>query len=283
MKIAAGFLVIAATFLFPAPARAQDDKEALKKKLLEQIEKKLEEESKRILEEISKLIDDEIAKMRAKKPPSDAPATPPVATGRPGYLGVGPDQEQPEEEDFKAWKVEGGVRVMVAPDEPADKAGLKEGDVIIEANGKKVREWSELPESLKSTKPGDKVKIKFLRGKETREATVTLGIHPDARPKDSAPPPAEPPKASTKPGKLGIYPGDATGKGMAVESVGPGSPAQKAGIKTGDILKKLDETAIWKESDLAAFMKGTKPGQKVEVTVLRDGEEKKFSVVLAEP
>jgi S1-C subfamily serine protease len=142
---------------------------------------------------------------------------------------------------------------------------------------------AELPASLKSSKPGDKAKIKFIRGKEAKELTVTLGERPDA-PAPPPPPraPAEPPKPESRPGRLGISPGDATGKGMAIDSVSPDTPAAKAGIKAGDVLVKLDETPIWKESDLENFMKKARAGQKVDITILRAGEEKKYSVVLAE-
>src|SRR5687768_8444318 len=138
MKIVTAVAMIAACVLAAPAARAQDDKQELKKKLLEEISKKLDEEMKRILDEMSKLIDEEIAKFRGKKP-ADAPPAAPAAA--PGFLGVQPDSEQPEEDDFKAWKVEGGARVIPVEGGPAEKAGLKEGDVIIEVDGTKVREW----------------------------------------------------------------------------------------------------------------------------------------------
>jgi len=271
--------VIAACVLAAPAARAQDDKQELKKKLLDEISKKLDEEMKRILDEMGKLIDEEIAKFRGRKP--DAPPANPG--GAPGFLGVQQDPDQPDEDDFKAWKVEGGARISVIEGGPAEKSGLKDGDVITEVEGTKVREWAELPESLKGRKAGEKVKVKIIRGKEAQEVTVTLGKRQE-RPADAppAPPPANPPKAEGKPGRLGISPGDATGKGMAIDSVSAGTPAAEAGIKAGDVLTKLNDTAIWKESDLEAFMKKSKAGMKVEVTVLRAGEEKRFSVVLAE-
>src|SRR6185503_10246815 len=101
MKIASGILMIAACVLAAPAARAQDDKQELKKKLLDEISKKLDEEMKRILDEMGKLIDEEIAKFRGRKP--DAP--PAAPGGAPGFLGVQADPDQPDEDDFKAWKV----------------------------------------------------------------------------------------------------------------------------------------------------------------------------------
>jgi S1-C subfamily serine protease len=276
MRLMAAILAFAATAVLAAPARAQDNREELKKKILSEIEKKLDAEMKRILEEVSKLIDEEFAKAKGRKP---APGTPSAGGA---YLGIELDSEQPDGDDFKAWGVEGGVRIIPREGGPAAQSGLKDGDVIVELEGTKIREWPELPEALKTKKPGEKVKVKVLRGKETREITVTLGKRPEAPPGDAPPAPVEPKPEAAKPGRLGIQPGEPTGKGLAVENVSPDAPAAKAGVKAGDILVKLDDTPIWKESDLEAFMKKSKAGQKVEVTVLRGTEEKKFSVVLAE-
>src|SRR5262245_39637466 len=239
MRLMTAVCTVAALVALAAPARAQDSKEELKKKSLSEIEKKLDAEMKRILDEVSKLIDEEFAKAKGRKP-----AEPGAPAAGSAYLGVELDPEQPDKDDFKAWGVEGGVRIIPREGGPAALSGLKDGDVIVDFDGAKIKEWPELPESLKSHKAGDKVKVKVLRGKETREITVTLGKRPEA-PADPTPAPEPPAKSEGKPGRLGISPGAATGKGMAIDSVSQDAPAAKAGIKEGDILVKLDETPIW--------------------------------------
>ncbi|HTF56777.1 MAG TPA: PDZ domain-containing protein [Planctomycetota bacterium] len=289
MKLAVWITAVAALFLSAMPARAQEDKEALKKKILEEVEKKLKEEEARILEEISKLIDEQIAKARSKKPDAPAPAPAPAPGKRP-FFGVRPDQEQPGDDDFKAWKVDGGVRITVLDDGPAVKAGLQDGDVIVEFEGTKVTEMAELQQAILKKKVGDKVKVKIIRGKETKEITVTLATRPDDStpapapepPKEKAKEPKETPKEEARPGLLGIRPGSPTGKGMAIDSIVDGSPAAKAGLRAGDVVVKLGDTPIWKESDLETFMKTSKAGQEIEVTYTRNGEEKKIKVTLAE-
>jgi serine protease Do len=278
MKLMTGVAALAMSLVLASPARAQEDKEALKKKILDEIAKKLDEEMKRILDEVSKLIDDEIAKARGRKPA----APPPAAGGKPGFLGVSVDSEQPDAEDFKAWKVDGGVRITLVEGGAAEKAGLQDGDVIIEADGQKIREFPELQEFIRSRKAGETVRLKYLRGKESKEVSVTLAGRTEPGPGPAAPPPGGGPGAEPPPGRIGIRPGNPSGKGMTIEGVSPNAPAEKAGIKGGDILTKLDDTPIWKESDLENFMKNAKAGQKVDVTVLRNGEEKKFTVVLIE-
>jgi putative serine protease PepD len=62
----------------------------------------------------------------------------------------------------------------VTPNGPADKAGLKAGDLIIAINGKEVQSSDELIVAIRSKNVGDKVTIKFKRNAVTREVTVTL-------------------------------------------------------------------------------------------------------------
>jgi putative serine protease PepD len=62
----------------------------------------------------------------------------------------------------------------VTPNGPADKAGLKAGDLITEINGKEVQNSDELIVAIRSKNVGDKVTIKFKRNAVTREVTVTL-------------------------------------------------------------------------------------------------------------
>jgi S1-C subfamily serine protease len=57
---------------------------------------------------------------------------------------------------------------------PAENAGLRAGDVITKFDGKDVKEAREVVDGVQAHKPGDKVKVEYLRGKDKREATVTL-------------------------------------------------------------------------------------------------------------
>ena len=94
----------------------------------------------------------------------------PVATsGRPrdAYLGSIPDMSAPETP---------GVRLTgVRADSPGDKAGLKAGDIIVEFDGKSVKDLYEYTEALQSRKPGDTVKIVVLREGARVQLTATLG------------------------------------------------------------------------------------------------------------
>ncbi len=92
-------------------------------------------------------------------------------------------------------------------------------------------------------------------------------------------------------GILGIYPktlnseeakklGIEETEGIYINEVEVGSGADKAGLKAGDIIKQLDNIKISKFSDLKGFLNSKSPNDIVNVTVLRDGNEKTFSVKL---
>jgi S1-C subfamily serine protease len=86
-----------------------------------------------------------------------------------GYLGVAFDEEAFEE----------GARVLrVAPGSPAEKAGLRTGDLIIEFAEKPVQHFEQLIEDLRATPPGTKVKMKVRRGEEVREVEAELTNRP---------------------------------------------------------------------------------------------------------
>ena len=83
------------------------------------------------------------------------------------------------EQMAKTYKLVVGVYVKSVEDfSAAEKAGIKAGDVIVEAGGKKITKMDELNEIKNSHKIGDEIKIKVNRNGEEKELTVTLGEQP---------------------------------------------------------------------------------------------------------
>ncbi|WP_037319944.1 S1C family serine protease [Salegentibacter sp. Hel_I_6] len=72
-----------------------------------------------------------------------------------------------------------------------------------------------------------------------------------------------------------------TSQGVLVAEVTNGSGAEKAGLKEGDIIRKLDNVAINKFSDLTGYINSKRPNDEIEVTFLRDGREKQVNVTLS--
>jgi S1-C subfamily serine protease len=68
--------------------------------------------------------------------------------------------------------------------------------------------------------------------------------------------------------------------GVAVQEVGPGTGAERAGIEPGDVIVSLDGTAIETVEELFAELNQRRPGQRVAVAIVRDGERRTLDVTL---
>jgi S1-C subfamily serine protease len=100
----------------------------------------------------------------------------------------------------------------------------------------------------------------------------------------TAAPAADDPKKDDKPtGYIGVKMMHEEGGPITVQETVPDSPAEKAGLKAGDVIKKLGGKAV---TDLPEFVKkvrGSKPGDKLVLTVERDGKEKEVTITVGKP
>jgi membrane-associated protease RseP (regulator of RpoE activity) len=184
--LTAGFLLAAGL-----SAAAQEDKEALKRDILKRVEERLKSEEDRLLKDIEKLLDEEL-KGGAPRP---APAPAPAPRKARGYMGVRPGDLTDEEKDKLG--IKSGIKVVEVPEGgPADKAGLKVGDVITSIDGKAVDSPQEVPTIVQNAGAGTKLKVDLLREGKKQTLEVTLGRHPldppEADPKSEAPKKEEP-------------------------------------------------------------------------------------------
>lgn len=97
-----------------------------------------------------------------------------------GWLGVQPQQLSPEVAERLNLKGQAGFFVAaVLRGSPAEEAGLRSGDLIIEFNGQKVTDNAELPLLVADAPIGQNAKLKILRGGQTMELTVKIGERPE--------------------------------------------------------------------------------------------------------
>ena len=238
-----------------------------------------------------------------------------VETAESPYLGVSAQDITAERAKTLKLKEERGVEVTsVEADSGAAKAGVKEGDVVLEFNGQKVEGWEHLKRLVHETPIHREVKISVWRNGAVQTLTATIGARREPQidfgngaaffpqvsiqplvPSQPMPPmpPLDIPQFRTMLGtsSLGIM-GESLGQesqlaeffgvkeGVLVRSVTKGSAAEKAGMKAGDVITKIDDTAISAPQQIGSLLRNARGKGTVNVTVVRNKKEMSLSVTL---
>jgi serine protease Do len=227
--------------------------------------------------------------------------------GRSSYLGVDIQDVTADRVSALKLKEERGVEVtMVDQDAPAGKAGLKEHDVILEFNGARVESGEQIRRMLRETPAGRTVALGISRDGNPMTINVQLAdrgkIAADHMPQIIIPrpmpaiPDIEIPairwqilsptmgvQVETVGRQLGEYFGIKDGEGILVKSVEKNSPAEKAGLKAGDIIVRADNEKISDRSDLRRVVRNHRKGGKLPLGIVRDRKEQTITVDLPEP
>ncbi len=189
---------------------------------------------------------------------------------RRGQLGVGIQPVTPEIAAGLGLKESSGVLVSgVSPGSPAERAGIKAGDVITAINGQSANDGNDLRNRIASTPPGTEVTLTLLRDGKERQVKATLG-ELTAEAMRNQPSAAEP---GVSGGQLGLSvrpltPDDSAQLGLArgtsgllIESVDPSGPADDAGIRAGDVIVEANRQAVRSTQDLRSALQksGTRP------------------------
>jgi serine protease Do len=178
------------------------------------------------------------------------------------FLGVEEDSDEKEDER--------GLVVEVVRGSAADKAGLRDNDMILQMNGKAINRWSDLTEFVRDAKPGTEVNILYDRNGKEMTAKAVLTTRADVE------------KTEVKPhGFLGVSEMDYEDEGAKV-SITKNSGAEKAGLRTGDVIVKLDDTDIRDYEDIVDFMDYTTSGAQVRVEYERNGKRNTTTATLGE-
>ncbi|MBE0540783.1 MAG: DegQ family serine endoprotease [Verrucomicrobia bacterium] len=177
-----------------------------------------------------------------------------------GYLGVNIQTLTPElAKEFKLPDENGALVGGVQPGTPAAAAGLKEGDVITEFNGRKVSDSSQFRVMVAQMRPKSKVTLKLIRDGKDRTVTATLGTLPDEL---GGLPGGEPERSTETPsGALdGVQLGDLDSRlrrqydlpreleGALVTNVEAGSAAENV-LRAGDVIVEVNRRAVRNADD----------------------------------
>ncbi len=191
-----------------------------------------------------------------------------------GWLGVMIQKITPELMEKLGLKSTAGALVAdVTKGGPADKAGIKRGDVIIRYNGRLIREMNELPFLVASTPVGKIVDVEVLRKGKKRVFKVKIGKLQEKEQKEAM---------AEKTVKLGmrveeINPelrqrfGITEKKGVVVVDVDRFSPAYEAGIRKGDIILEIDQKPVKDLNDYVKMINKYKKGDTILFLIKRGG------------
>ena len=179
-----------------------------------------------------------------------------IQTGevRRGYLGVAVQSVTPAlAKELDLSDQSGALVGGVEPDSPAEKAGLKEGDVITKLGEKEITDSRNLRLMAAQMPPGSKVNLQFLRNGKRQSTSVTLGELPSELMASTRNHPRPPPERETLPGvsvsditasarqQLNMPPGL---RGALITSVSPSSSAYFAGLRPGNVILEINHEKV---------------------------------------
>jgi serine protease Do len=184
-----------------------------------------------------------------------------------------------------------GVTVSsVVAGSPADQAGLKVGDTITTVDGKKVSKGSELVADIASRKPGSKVALGFLRNGKAQDTTVTIADRAKLFAQRLGEDQGNEDENAPKPSKFGVTVRKVTpdmadrldiasGKGVIVQDVKPGSFAEDVNLARGDIILEVNKQPVNSEEDFARIESSLKSGQDVVFLVRQRGSSRQDGTI----
>ncbi len=195
-----------------------------------------------------------------------------------GWLGILIQPVTPDIAKSMGLKEAKGALVAdVMKHSPADKAGLKRGDVIVEFNGKPVNDWHELPRMVAATKPGTTAKLLVIRHGHTRPVKVTVGELKETGGKLAKAAPSKTIEATLGMSVQKLTPelakslGLEDAKGLVITAVEPGGPADEAGLRRGDVILEAAQKPVNSVAQLKALASKLHPGQGLLLLIRRGG------------
>jgi serine protease Do len=282
----------------------QDVQEKVQQDVLETVQQDAQEKVQRDQDKIQENIDRVF---------SMSPGVVVSSTDEGGWLGVEIAEVTAEKaKDLKLSTVRGVIVDGVEPDSPAAKAGIKEKDVITQYDGQPVEGAVQFRRLIRETPPGRSVTLEISRGGSLQNISVELGDRTDVyvrklkgKMRDfggaysfSMPNVEELPdmpevmdprtpvlgiNAEDLTSQLGSYFGAPNNAGVLVREVRPGTPADKAGLKAGDVITKVEGKEVRILADLRAQLREKSNQPSVNMSVLRKGSEIAVTVPIEKP
>ncbi|MGQ0555415.1 MAG: DegQ family serine endoprotease [Nitrospiraceae bacterium] len=196
-----------------------------------------------------------------------------------GYLGIGlQDLNQDLAKSFSMKDSKGALVSDVKEDSPADQAGLKQGDVIIEYQGILIEDGVALQRMVTRTPVGSKVPVKVMRDGRARDLTVRIGEQPELEKVAKKVESGEHDYAlaglsvedlnQNTARELGIK---GKAQGVVVTSVDPDSGAEKAGLVPGDVIQEINRRPVKSVKEFEKVSSDLRKGDSILMLINRRG------------
>ena len=222
------------------------------------------------------------------------------------YLGVSlAEVDANRARELKLKETHGVEIKRVESDSPAEKAGLKTGDVVLEYNGQRVEGMEQFGRLVRETPTGREVKLQISRGGANQAIAATVGTRkvrtltagnmgeffnkwdmPDIHMPDMSQvfttvrSPVLGVEAETLSPQLATFFG--VKDGVLVRSVTKDTAAEKAGIKAGDVITKVDGNMVTTPNELASALRSARSKKTFAVGLVRERRETSVNVTVEE-
>ncbi len=212
---------------------------------------------------------------------------------RRGYLGVSIQEVTRELADAYGLERPAGALIAgIEPGSPAAEAGLRQGDVVTEFNGRALNLSAELPQSVGRAKVGESYRLTVVRERKPMTVMVKVAALPEAE-ETAAGTPAKGAGKKEAPdfSRLGLVvrdllPSEKTAlkvkAGTLVVRVSEGSAAE-AGLAVGDVINRVGSTVINSTQDFAAVMSGQPAGKTLPISIVRRGSSQILALRMPQP
>jgi serine protease Do len=196
-----------------------------------------------------------------------------------GYIGIGISDVTPDNAKFFHMNsAAGAVVTQVESDSPGAKAGLKVGDVITQLDGREVSDAGGLQVEVGEKNPGTTVHLQVMRDGKSMDVPVTLeamGARDKSGNETSDAGQGKPRwglgLSDMTPDLRGQLQAPDTLKGAVIRQVTPGSPADNAGLQSGDVIVEVDRKPVRNSSEAREALSSVPKGQNALVLVWSNG------------
>lgn len=191
-----------------------------------------------------------------------------------GWLGVAiQNLSQGLAQSFDYDSTDGVLIGQIMTNSPAEKAGLQEGDIIMEYGGKKVEDVQELRYEVADTEPGTRVRLRIFRDGDARDISVKIGeLKTETQAADSQINPSLGIQVRTMTERLARRLGVDQTNGVIVSAIEPLGLAARQGISVGDIILKVGNETISDRSHFWELIKQRDLEEGVRLVVQRQGQ-----------